>query len=235
MKKLLCLLIYSVSLLSKVDGQPFLREIDLEMRKYAPQIISFIKTPCTLDFESIIKNLGKDTLYTTDSLFCMFYLDSTLRYYFPVPKALGVGDSFLMSYKINIADAKFNSNDRSFSLECYAYNSNRSAILPETQATWNNNRYTYDNIMVRNSTSSINKTDIQAAIAIYPNPANTAIRINNCITCEVSVFTLTGALALYQKNYTSAQPLNIEKLTPGTYFLKVNQNNYVTEHKLIKL
>ena len=78
--------------------------------------------------------------------------------------------------------------------------------------------------------------------ALYPNPANEIIHVDfitaSLESVDIQIIDITGQL-IYQTNENPIQGLNkkiIEtgQLTPGTYLLKIKQNDYQTVKRFIK-
>ncbi|HPE39671.1 MAG TPA: T9SS type A sorting domain-containing protein, partial [Bacteroidales bacterium] len=66
----------------------------------------------------------------------------------------------------------------------------------------------------------------------YPNPAHHNIQLDiSDEVFEVEIYTLIGKVMYIGKNYKT---INVEKLTAGTYILKVTANNQVGYKKIVK-
>jgi len=64
-----------------------------------------------------------------------------------------------------------------------------------------------------------------AKIKMYPNPANNFIIVEGNDIRSISIASITGQEILTAKNLNNKTELNIQGLTKGIYFLKVNQTN----------
>ena len=77
-----------------------------------------------------------------------------------------------------------------------------------------------------------------AAWKIYPNPMNNELNIqysgvnNNLI---IELFDATGRKVLEQKNFSASTILNVQSLSAGTYFLKLNDGTTTLHSKIVKL
>lgn len=72
----------------------------------------------------------------------------------------------------------------------------------------------------------------ETAFMVYPNPANNTITVTGGEgNAAISILDATGREVLQEANYDFNTPLNVAELTPGVYFLRVNNGKTI---KLVK-
>lgn len=83
-------------------------------------------------------------------------------------------------------------------------------------------------------TLGVNNTEVKN-LTYYPNPVQTQLEIVNThpIT-KVEVYTILGQSVMIQNNNANQVSLNLEKLSAGTYLVKVFTNNASKDIKVIK-
>ena len=88
--------------------------------------------------------------------------------------------------------------------------------------------------IVDESTLSVNKNQIETSIKLYPNPVKNQFNIellNDMAINSVEVFDISGKQLL---EFKASEDYNINKLTPGVYFVKVTTSRGEVHKKLIK-
>lgn len=70
-------------------------------------------------------------------------------------------------------------------------------------------------------------------ISLYPNPATSTINLKNAENANIQVYDVLGKLILSQNNISAAQEINVSKLQTGTYFMKIEKDNFVTTKRFI--
>jgi hypothetical protein len=81
-----------------------------------------------------------------------------------------------------------------------------------------------DGKFVYSSIVLLRRDDSKKAISIFPNPAaNTLfVQIQNDTKCTIQLLDITGKLISETKNvYNTTEPINVQQLASGTYFIKV--------------
>lgn len=121
---------------------------------------------------------------------------------------------------------------------------NANRVFLNLNGNWTNNTGIDGTLMIRvlvgnaNDTivQSIDKTNEQLKLKLYPNPAQNQVCIELPIQKEsmVKIYSSTGQL-LIQRSFTNFNEcLNIEELPKGIYFIQVQSNNTNYSSKLIK-
>ncbi|MCK9480238.1 MAG: T9SS type A sorting domain-containing protein [Bacteroidia bacterium] len=83
-------------------------------------------------------------------------------------------------------------------------------------------------------TSSIATPITNNLITIYPNPASNIVTINNIPShSTISIIDMTGKLIYFATNSNTQETINTENLVNGVYFIQVENNNSVTNSKLV--
>lgn len=74
--------------------------------------------------------------------------------------------------------------------------------------------------------------DFSTNATIYPNPATDVLNISlkNTIVAQVGIYSLSGAKVMEIKDTSN---LNISKLVPGVYFVRIQDNNNIVSFKRI--
>jgi len=89
-------------------------------------------------------------------------------------------------------------------------------------------------IQIDYTPNSINTvTSIQNSFSIYPNPASQLLYLeHNSKFSQVNIYTSTGQLIFQDLNHQN-QPINIQHLKNGIYFIIAKSNESITSQKLI--
>ena len=77
-------------------------------------------------------------------------------------------------------------------------------------------------------------------VLVYPNPTQGEIRLSvsdfDVILSKALVYDVYGKLILMQEISSSVESIDISAFAPGTYFIKLyEQEKYITTSKVIKL
>jgi hypothetical protein len=75
---------------------------------------------------------------------------------------------------------------------------------------------------------------LQAPSTLYPNPARDLIHVSGVEKVNISLYESTGKLLMQIESYTAGDPINIQKLSPGLYLLKVGEGRSASFLKLLK-
>lgn len=87
-----------------------------------------------------------------------------------------------------------------------------------------------DDIVIDNPVSVAN--DIDAAVAVYPNPANNVLTIENAQGSDVSVFNMLGQELLRTDVKDNMQTLNVSELPEGSYIVRIANGTEIKTQKL---
>ena len=84
--------------------------------------------------------------------------------------------------------------------------------------------------------TSIETSDIENYILIFPNPANDYLQINvdNENKSSLTIFDLTGKIIL-KKGFHKNIKLNIQDFTKGVFFIEIKTENKLITRKIIKI
>jgi len=105
----------------------------------------------------------------------------------------------------------------------------------EVTVTDSNSCYVIDTVIVSYS-NSINNITGNVQIKIYPNPANDVLNFvwNVNQVAELNVYDLTGTLVkTYICNGNPLNQLDIRKLIPGTYMVRITDKENNTQHAVL--
>lgn len=80
----------------------------------------------------------------------------------------------------------------------------------------------------------LNQT-LVSPVLIYPNPASSAIKIENAAHADVTIYSGLGNAIMTQKNIEESHVINISGLSNGLYFIKLANNNVSMSRQLIVL
>jgi uncharacterized repeat protein (TIGR02543 family) len=83
------------------------------------------------------------------------------------------------------------------------------------------------------SISSI-KPDLQNDVSFYPNPVNEVLNISAQFKYDIYIYNLYGYLVFKKQDNWSYEKINLQNLKQGTYFLKIEGDNYNFIEVLIK-
>lgn len=87
-------------------------------------------------------------------------------------------------------------------------------------------------------TLSITNNLKKQPIKVYPNPTNNKVSIKGELLEDKTIELIdnTGKIIFRKKNLTSFHTINLEKLPPSLYFMKIknNRNKTIKNHKIIK-
>ncbi|HRZ98281.1 MAG TPA: CotH kinase family protein [Paludibacter sp.] len=101
----------------------------------------------------------------------------------------------------------------------------------------------YDNSIASNwvaasSLTGINNVELEEMIKVYPLPAQSTVSVycNNLIIKSYEISDMLGRIVTIENNYYSAtNTINVERLTPNIYFIKLNfENGESVVKKIIK-
>lgn len=70
-------------------------------------------------------------------------------------------------------------------------------------------------------------------LAIYPNPANNQITIQNAENASVAIYDILGKRVMTTDQISQTQVLNVSQLKTGTYFVSITKDQQTTVQKLI--
>ncbi|MDR2835911.1 MAG: T9SS type A sorting domain-containing protein, partial [Bacteroidales bacterium] len=76
-------------------------------------------------------------------------------------------------------------------------------------------------------------SDFSQEVEIYPNPTTGTFQISNIKLAEIQIFTMLGVLLKQQKNITENSEINLENLLNGVYFVKIIEEESITNLRLI--
>lgn len=77
--------------------------------------------------------------------------------------------------------------------------------------------------------------DAQSNIKVYPNPADAILYIEGLEgTEEIRLYDAIGRLVLSTKSSETTTTIHLERLTPGTYILKIEGEGKNVQHKIVK-
>ncbi|WP_395046516.1 T9SS type A sorting domain-containing protein [Flavobacterium sp.] len=96
--------------------------------------------------------------------------------------------------------------------------------------------HSINSIQVSTPVLSANSFELTSKIKIYPNPAtnNVAIDFQDLDNTNVEVSDSNGRLLFTQKLSNNSNTINIDNLSSGIYFFKVNSNQGIKTSKVIK-
>lgn len=91
-------------------------------------------------------------------------------------------------------------------------------------------------IVLADVNSSVNETNNNLELFVYPNPTSDRVEIRNLenVIYQFSIYDNLGNVAITGKLNKSKSLINLENLNAGVYFLRVSSNNNVYYSKLIK-
>lgn len=69
-------------------------------------------------------------------------------------------------------------------------------------------------------------------VSVYPNPTSNYLNIINAQNANVEIINITGQTVMSIENLNHHQIVDVSTLSPGTYFIKINDGNEI-EHKKI--
>jgi len=81
------------------------------------------------------------------------------------------------------------------------------------------------------SNTTLNLNENNNIISIFPNPANDYLYVNNVKNSKVEIYDIFGKLCLSQEILDNNTKLEINSLSNGTYFIKINKNNKLITQK----
>lgn len=70
-------------------------------------------------------------------------------------------------------------------------------------------------------------------LAIYPNPANNIVTIQNAENAKVIIYDILGKKLMEVNDISNRQDLEVSRLTSGTYFVSIEKDQQSTVQKLI--
>lgn len=84
-------------------------------------------------------------------------------------------------------------------------------------------------------TTGINTPNKDAAMSVYPNPANDVLHIGHVTgTVTLEILDLTGRVVMVKSNLEQQESINISEMSPGVYFARITQKNQTSVTKFIK-
>lgn len=86
-------------------------------------------------------------------------------------------------------------------------------------------------------TLGLKNNDFAKFLTLYPNPANSVLKIENKSTesiKSISIYTVTGALVRQINNSKSVESISVAELSNGLYFVKIEIGDYMVNYKFTK-
>ena len=81
----------------------------------------------------------------------------------------------------------------------------------------------------------IQNSSLQDAIKVYPNPTNATVYIeNSLITPSVFMLMDVNGKVLKQETFVGKVNVELQDLSPGVYFIKINSEDKSVNYKVIK-
>ncbi|MEI2748394.1 MAG: T9SS type A sorting domain-containing protein [Ferruginibacter sp.] len=78
----------------------------------------------------------------------------------------------------------------------------------------------------------------KASVKIYPNPATNQLQVSVkdeiAANSSLKIIDAKGVVVMEQRMQRNPQPVNVSKLTPGFYLVKINNNGNIITEKFIK-
>jgi hypothetical protein len=78
----------------------------------------------------------------------------------------------------------------------------------------------------------------KASVKIYPNPATELLQVSVkdeiAVNSSLRIIDAKGVVVMEQRMQRNPQPINVSKLTPGFYLVKINNNGVIITEKFIK-
>jgi hypothetical protein len=98
-------------------------------------------------------------------------------------------------------------------------------LLPSMDASAAAGDLYFDDVVIGEASGStgINKVSVPSNLKIYPNPAQTHIKIG-IDAASVAIFNAVGQKVLSITNYLKETPINVEELNSGIYFIKADRS-----------
>lgn len=96
--------------------------------------------------------------------------------------------------------------------------------------------HSINSIQVSSPVLSANSFELHSKLNVYPNPASNQVNIE-VLTNEIStleVYDVSGKFLFSQILNNKTNTINIENLTSGIYFFKVNSSEGISTNKIIK-
>jgi hypothetical protein len=104
------------------------------------------------------------------------------------------------------------------------------------EGSQNFTNHSINSIQVSMPVLSANSFDLNSKLNVYPNPASTYVNIE-LLTNETStleIYDVFGKLLFSQILTDKLNTIDVDKLSSGIYFFKVNSNNGIATNKIIK-
>lgn len=95
----------------------------------------------------------------------------------------------------------------------------------------NGNGYLSTPIFWDDTALSINESELDLGLSIYPNPTNSIISINSSKVNSIQIINVNGQIIKTNKNQNN---ITVEDLNTGIYFIKVQVENKLSTFKFIK-
>lgn len=84
-----------------------------------------------------------------------------------------------------------------------------------------------------NLTISTDVNDMTASnVAIYPNPANNVVTVENAENAQITIVNMVGQVVASQVANSNRESINISDLSNGTYVIRIENGNEVSTQKL---
>ncbi len=90
-----------------------------------------------------------------------------------------------------------------------------------------------DDIEIDNPEPVSAEQNIQHSVSIYPNPASDYLNIINAQNANIEIVNVTGQTVLSLENLNNNQIVDVSQLSPGTYFVKINNGTDIMYQKVI--
>ncbi|MEM6515896.1 MAG: T9SS type A sorting domain-containing protein, partial [Bacteroidota bacterium] len=111
------------------------------------------------------------------------------------------------------------------------------AALPDAFQDWDGINTVYGTLNPTASALSIDESDLQSSLSVYPNPAETILFVNTSNQTKIDsidVYNILGKRILNVNNLVD-DSINVSEMTSGLYLLKIKSgNSSVTKRLIIK-
>lgn len=206
---------------------------DVEMKLISPKTGDEIYVKETIQLTYSIKNVGMDVLTAADSVFVNMkmngnYVLGAFQHKLAPHNTMAVGDSVF--YTVSFAFTEKEIDDFPFCFELETSNNGQ----PFDSQAGNNESCAMINVDER-AAASVNSV-LNNGVKLYPNPATTAITIENLKGYAVQKAVITdmiGAVKMEIDLTSTTQQLAINVLSNGVYFCRLTDaaNNIISTIK----
>lgn len=227
------------------------RLIDIQTTLTSPANGSTITSGQTVQFNTVIKNLGSQTLKTTDSVFYQYSINGspitfssgsqTFSIFYATGKQIAVNDTIQINQSFAL---NFNTSLNGKQQFCItALPVNRSTDSVADHVTTNN--ASCDSLIFSSTTTGIGTIEgtvvTNSITNVYPNPASNQVNIDLDLSAgamvSVKVFDLMGRtiMTTEQVRYGKGKQtisLNTANLSTGLYLYQVVMDNNTSSGKL---